>query len=434
METECEFRFGTHTHRGFSSCVSRHTYHILYNRCIHIGVLFGEPTTYDAVFYGDDVRSIQGKFEKKVTTYKKDFYMGIYSLRYSESIEQKIPDTYTLADIQPEWRCSKTRVRGQFKEGVYIDFTIVDSNVHQVEIELASREYMDDSDDLLQLLCKWTYLPYMVKLMPISVPSYRGMLLCHNRVFKYSGASAWYRVNKPVDMPIPIPDLKDYVVTYKYDGVRGLLCKMEDLTYWVNMQGIVCIENVYMPDNTVLDVESVYGGFIVLDVLLWKDVDVRNMPYRVRKERIDPEELESWMMPLMSFALRNLDIVWNFAINSSAFDGVILKSLESSYWTENSYKIKPINRQTIDLEMHVDGAYAYNKSTKGMVKWMDRSDIVGGGDLEEGIWEFQRTEEGKLTPVRKREDRRYPNTIDTINSVLYISRGGELVDVIIKGI
>ena len=82
----------------------------------------------------------------------------------------------------------------------------------------------------------------------------------------------------------------------------------------------------------------------------------------------------------------------------------------------------------------MDGAYAYSKSEKGMVKWMDRSDIIGGESLEEGIWEFQRTEEGKLTPVRKREDRRYPNTIDTINSVLYISRGAELVDVIIKGI
>ena len=400
---------------------------------MNINIPFNPPSTYEVVFYGDDVRSVAGSFQKKETIYKKDFYMGVYSVRYSESVEQKIADTYTLTRVEPETRCEKTRVRGVYDEGVFIDFTLTNSTVYQVEIEIASREYMDKAEELLQILCKWSYLPSKTKLLPVSIPKYREVFTSHNRVFRYSGAMAWYRVNKPLDIPIPIPDLKDYVVTYKYDGVRGLICKIDGACYWVNMQGIVCLEGIHMPDNTVMDVESVYGGFIVLDVLLWDGSDVRNAPYRVRKEKIDPEMMETWFLPLMSFALRNIEILWSFVRDSSALDGLILRNMETNYWTENSYKIKPINRQTVDLEVQEDGAYAYNKERRSMVKWMDRSEIVGGDGLDGGIWEFQRTEGGKMIPVRKREDRRYPNTVDTVNSVLYISRGEELVDVIMKG-
>ncbi len=430
METELEFRFGTHTHRGFSSCVSRDMYYILYNRCIHLGIVFSDPTVNYVSFYRDHIRLINNKAEIKTTSFKKDFYIGTYCIRYCESSEVPV-DPSTLEDKAPEWMCVKSRKSGVYMDDVKVEFTILNDTIYQVEIEIPNRETMHVADELLKQMCRWSYLPTTVSVCPVSVGHYRNVLTTHNKVFRYTGYNAWYKPNKPIDIPIPIPDLSEYIVTFKYDGVRGFLCNIDNITYWVNMQGIICLEKVSIPNNTVLDVECMTDGMVILDTIIWKGTDMRSYTALQRREIIDPDFLPVWIKPMRTFSLRNIREAWDMSVSSVMYDGIILRHEGTRYWEEKNYKIKPINKQTIDLEVKSDGAYAYSKLIKNMVKWVDISRIIGGDDLELGIWEFQHTCEGIL-PVRKRDDRRYPNTVETINSVLFISRGIELVDVISK--
>lgn len=430
METELEFRFGTHTQRGFSSCVSRDLYYILYNRCIHLGIFFSEPTVNYVAFYADRIRLINDRAEVKTTTFKKDFYIGTYCIRYCESSEVSV-DASTLQDKTPEWMCVKSRKTGLYMDTIKVEFTILNDSIYQVEIEIPNRDMMDRAESLLNQMCRWSYLPPTVYVCPVSIVHYRSVYGRHNRLFKYAGYNPWYKPNKPVDIPIPIPDLSEYIVTLKYDGVRGFLCKIDGNTYWVNMQGIICLESIDIPDNTVLDVECMRDGMIILDTVMWNNTDMRGVSSLQRREIIDPDILPSWILPMRTFSLKNIRDVWETSTSSPVYDGIILRHEGTRYWEEKNYKIKPINKQTIDLELKSDGAYAYSKLIKNMVKWVDISRIIGGDDLELGIWEFQHTGEGIL-PVRKRDDRKYPNTVETINSVLFISRGIELVDVISK--
>jgi hypothetical protein len=430
METEFEFRFGTHTPKGFSSCVSRDIYHILYNRCIHIGIVFGNPYVNYVKYYDGHIRSTNNCHQIKKTLYKRDFYMGTYSLRYCESTEEDIPESEVAGKVAM-WGCNKSRVTGVYKQNVKIEFTILDRSVYQVEIEIKDRAYVDDASDLLETICRWSYMPRQLIVVPVSIPSYRGLMDKHNRLFRYAGYQAWYRPTKPVDIPIPIPDLQEYVVTYKYDGVRGFLCRLDSSVYWVNIQGMVCLDTISIPFNTILDVECMNDHIIVLDVLFWNGMDMRSQPMIRRIESLDTDAIPPFIRPLQIFSMARIKDVWESSLSEGRFDGIILRNQYAKYSEEKSLKVKPINKQTIDLDVRDDGVYAYSKLMRGSIKWADIGSIIGGDTIERGIWEFQRTDGGML-PVRRREDRRYPNTVETINSVLFISRGCEIVDTIFR--
>lgn len=432
METEHEFRFGSLTEAGFSASVQQPMYTYLYHRAKSLGAHFSEPQTYTIRYCATDHRVVDGAYQTKTVLERTDFFIGAFAIRYCKSVETPIEGEPPPGGAEH----TKTRTSAVLLDTLRLDFSVLDGTVFQVELEVTDGNLSNpDVSHLLQMLCRWDYLPPAVPLPILAASDYISIVARHNELFGFATPSRrrqqpWYRVARAVDMPVPLPPIQNCIVSYKYDGVRGLLARLDTTTYFVNMQGLVVLDLDEVPRGCILDVEAWQGKFVVLDVLVSGGTSVRDRPFSERIEKFT--QTCSLIVPMEMYAVtrETLRPLWNSVLNHpSLYDGLIVRQNLAPYRDGESFKIKPLNRITVDLEVQPDGGlYAWNKAERRMVRWSSfhlRS-------LEPGIWEFLYSGPEHLEPVRMRPDRRTPNSLDTIESVLITARNPWIFDMLLE--
>ncbi len=434
QNTEYEFRFGTISDGSFSASVSTTTYAHLYNRAKSLGARFSEPTTYSVTYHPHDRRVVDGKHQCKTTVERNDFYMGCFPLRYCKSIETDVHEDPPPGGTHH----TKTRTSAVLLDTMRLDFSVINDTVFQVELEiLDGNKDTKDVQHVLQELCRWDYMPRL-PMCPSSLSDHAAIVARHNEFFGFRSRQPWYRVARAVDMPIPLPSLNSCCLTFKYDGVRGLLGCVHGKTYFVNLQGLVILDMPLDLNGYVLDVEAWNGRFVVLDVLIAAGASLRDRPFseRISKFRMEHESQHVVRMPYVMVTQDNLRAMWSAVLNTpSLYDGLMLRHRLGTYRDGEAFKVKPLNRITVDLAVLEDGLYGWSKSERRLQKWASLDAVVqrdvlavGSGD----IWEFLFSGPEHLEAVRRRPDRRVPNTIDTIESVLVTARNPLTFDMLLE--
>ncbi len=420
-KVEHEFRFGTVTDHMFSSRVPQNIYDYLYVKAKTLGAAFTPAVTYDVTYYENDQRYMNGVLETKTQTDRKDFFIGPFAIRYSKCTE-------TSHGAQPEppggIRHRKTRISATINDTFRFDFSIVDGVVFQVEIEVLRDEEEDErTTELFQRICRWDYMPN-VGLLPHSMQRHQQLIFEHNEHFGHRSRHPWYKMSRSRSVTVPLPEVSSYMLSYKYDGIRGLLrCGSGVSTYFVNHQGLLLLDmDVAAPCSFMFDVECWQGKFIVLDVLMADGVDVRGQALESRLAKYKHVHPLVELMQYSRMTKAALNDMWARVLNNpEQYDGLMLRNRFGRYAMDDSYKLKPLSKITIDLTVQPDGLYAYNKAEKKQQKWVGIEAVRGHVECNY-IWEFQFYGPEHLVPVRKREDRKCPNSFDTIEQVLLTAR------------
>ncbi len=430
---ENEFRFGHVTDGAFSSNVPLPMYRYLMRRAEELGAVFTDAVTYEVVYYDNDVRLVDGVYQTKQQTFRKDFYLGPFAIRYSQSEEVTHPE---LEPPHGGRVHRESRRTARLTPAIHFDFSEVDSGaVYQVEVEVISAEG-SDVDSLFQQLCRWDYLPASVHLVPLSTYEHQRVIYGHNERFAFRCRQPFYRVPTPVDLPYPLPNLGLHYVTYKYNGVRGLLGYAADHTYFVNAQGLVVLEMGDALRGCLFDVEAWNGCFMVLDALFVHGVDVRGLPLEERLERVRGLALPQAVRVLEAASLTRQAVMgmWLRVLEEpELYDGLMVRSKYGRYRESESYKVKPLERLTVDLYVGEDGLYAWSRERRELVRLCGQEGVRGV--VEEGsIWEFRMASPGCFEAERARRDRTMPNSVETIERVAETARNPSLYNALLASL
>ncbi len=432
-QVENEFRFGHVTDGSFSSSVPLPMYRYLMDRAERLGARFTDAVTYEVVYYDNDVRLVNGVYQTKQQTFRKDFFLGPFAIRYSQSEEVTHPE---LEPPHGGRVHRKSRRTARLTPDIHFDFSEVDNgSVYQVEVEVVSTDGAD-VDRLFQKLCRWDYLPSSIPMVPLSIPEHQRIIYAHNERFAFRCRQPFYRVPTPVDLPYPLPNLGTHYVTYKYNGVRGMLGYAGDQTYFVNAQGLVVLDMGDSLRGCLLDVEAWDGSFVILDALFVQGSDVRSCTLEERLERVRSVSLPDTVRMLEVAALTRQAVMsmWLQVLEEpQRYDGLMVRAKFGRYREGEAYKVKPLDRLTVDLYVGADGLYAWSKERRELVRLATREAVRG--EVEEGcIWEFQMASPSVYVADRIRRDRTMPNSVETIDRVVETARNPSLYNALVSSL
>jgi hypothetical protein len=172
-------------------------------------------------------------------------------------------------------------------------------------------------------------------------------------------------INKKQYFEDILPNITDYFITDKADGIRTLLLFNNGMIYYMNSDKYekLCSynQNLYIIDNSIVECEMVNDIFYIFDILLYNDTNTTKLPFTDRLKLFNNFENITESIKIKSFykldqnygktirEFYNIITSKEYEKNFYSIDGIIFTSGNDNYNNTKYFKWKSINHMSIDF-------------------------------------------------------------------------------------
>jgi hypothetical protein len=459
---EIEFRLGKYKNNRFIPGVSK----IIFNNLLSsLSKKYKYETNKSTVnYYDNNIRDIDGVFQKKIKISNIDILFSDIDIRFSKSIEEHVN-----GNKNGEIKFTRERTRYTFVFDYYnIDLTIIDGATYEVELEFTTSQL--DINKVVYPLRFVLELVFPHKISLISENEFIDVTNKYNKLFE------GYIRNKHITIPHgkivrfenkprnikrnDIQYMNNYSVTNKLNGIGMFLMIAGGGIYIINQTDIDVLSRNNKPINeyigTLFHGEWFENGFYIFDVLKYRgtDVTMNTHPQRLKyAEKIipllSPVLLDSKItIEIKTFICsgnieRDICDIMREMYNkyeSRALeknDGIMFTPVDLPYINKDTLKFKFPSTMTIDF--YIDNKNQYTDKTIFDIKVYDKNNnnilfnpvngynlnltvynddklyyILDTGMIVESLYD---KEKKTFYPLRIRYDKTTPNFISVANDV-----------------
>lgn len=416
---EFEFRIGRYENNKFIPGVTRTVFESVLKTLKHSKSKYSSEES-TVILYKNgyrEVRSISGVViqRKKLVASNVETDYGRFSLSEEQIVAYLPPDS-----VQAGVRKRKRYSFGM-SNSVTLDMTHVrtDNKYDSYEIEI---EYIPGLD------IKTLFEPIKY-VLSIYNTDYQGIVKDYESLFKRKGVN----FNNAYNMKRKyFPDLKDFIITPKWDGVRMMIYVHQSGIYLLNKTTTLSLKMTFPNDlvNTVIDGEyfESTNKYIAFDILFFKGTDLRD-EIRIKRQYILEQTKSDYNLQFeiaqVGYGPTLYECFKNYTTKypDNVLDGIVFAQRTSTYINKQTLKYKPINLLTIDFLITIDNNDTYPvyklyvQGESGVIPFepypiLMKVDTNGKSIISSGnkIVECQWVNDTFL-PMRVRTDKTIPNFI-----------------------
>lgn len=254
-------------------------------------------------------------------------------------------------------------------------------------------------------------------------------------------------LQRPTDLTVKqVSSIINHAVTVKYDGVRAILITMNDNStpeLYAVVNDKASLLPFTMDTDLIVDCELMDGVYYIFDVLFAKGTDFRKKDLRTRLSAIEGLEMPEQVLPKPIFMDGDIKKRISDALEASDAsdnDGLIMIPMTEQYLNPNVFKIKPVEKLSIDFtlvpygvdpDLHAYTPMSYSKGSlvqftgakkapyrqqQIMLTDAEYNEIFPKGFKKGSVVEFTWRSDN-FRPMRARPDRTNPNGIRTALNV-----------------